>query len=231
MGATHEEILGLADHMDDKDVTRLAKRDYISGRLFGAEVVIVLSRWGKVAASSTATTLIQKFNVKSLVMTGLAGAVDSNLQVGDIVVASSLYQHDLDSRPLFEQFEIPFLERSHIATDPNLSNRLLKATKQFCLKHAPDNLTYSGTIISGDQFIGTEVKRNELIAKCSDAVAVEMEGAAVAQVCYEHGIPFGVIRTISDAANHSSAEHFSDFLKNKAPLYTIEIIREFLQTS
>lgn len=230
MGATHEEIMGLADHIENKKVESLAQRNYICGDLFGSPVVTVLSRWGKVAAASTATTLIQKFNIDFLIMTGLAGALDSSLKIGDVIIAKSLYQHDLDPRPLFNQFEIPFLNQIHIGTDRDLSGHAIRATQNFLKHHKSENSSYLGTIVSGDQFIVNNEQKQGIREKCPDALAIEMEGAAVAQVCYEHSLPFAIIRTISDAADESSEFDFSDFLQNKAPTYTLEIIRELLMS-
>src|SRR5262249_4269300 len=100
MGAMPEEIEGLLGELEDVQVTEAGMRTYHKGNLWGTSVVLVFSRWGKVAAATTATYLIEHFGVSQLIFTGVAGGVDESLRVGDVVVASTLYQHDMDASPL-----------------------------------------------------------------------------------------------------------------------------------
>ena len=109
MGAMPQEVAHLHDAMEDVTTTTIGQRDYHVGRLDGREVVLAFSRWGKVASASTATTMIDRFGADELVFTGVAGAVNRALSVGDIVVADALVQHDLDASPLFAPMEVPLL--------------------------------------------------------------------------------------------------------------------------
>src|SRR5690554_3309469 len=120
----HDEIAGLVQDMGPDAVThQIGQRDYHAGTLYGQRCVVVLARIGKVAAAATAVTLIREFHVQEIVFTGLAGAVSPDVRVGDVVVAESLLQHDMDARPLFGRYEIPLLGRSRFDAAPALSER------------------------------------------------------------------------------------------------------------
>lgn len=243
IAALEDEIAGLVQEMGPGAVTRhIGQRDYHVGTLYGQRCVIVLARVGKVAAAATTVTLIHEFDVQEVIFTGVAGAVASHVQVGDVVVAHTLLQHDLDARPLFAQYEVPLLERSCFDADAVLSQRLYhsicsylqhdamlhidtRTRDQFGL-HAP--AVHRGTIISGDQFVGNGQRIQALRQALPDALCVEMEGAAVAQICYEYNVPFAVLRTISDKADDSASVDFTAFLSNVARHYSAGVLRQFL---
>jgi adenosylhomocysteine nucleosidase len=203
-------------------------------------VIIVFSHWGKVSAAMTATSLITEFGVDSLVFTGVAGGVDPSLRVGDIVVATSLVQHDMDARPLFSHHEIPLLNRTFIETDPNLRQILATACHTYlaCLTtDQTENLRsfgivepriVEGVIASGDKFFASKADLQDLRSQLPEAVCVEMEGAAVAQVCSEYGIPYAVVRTISDSANDAAVVDFVAFIQSIARAYSFGIMQQFL---
>jgi adenosylhomocysteine nucleosidase len=107
MGAMLEEVSSIKEMMIIDKITIIANREYTEGKINDNEVVIVFSRWGKVAAASTTTTLINIFNVNFILFTGVAGAVVDHLNIGDIVIGNGLYQHDMDARPFFDLFQIP----------------------------------------------------------------------------------------------------------------------------
>jgi adenosylhomocysteine nucleosidase len=208
ISAMPEELSAVVDAMHAEQVTELGGRKYYQGRYAGEDVVCVVSRIGKVAAATTATILLERFSPRALVMTGLAGGVDERLGIGDIVIADRLIQHDLDARPLFPQFEVPLLGVTEFPADSVLSDKLATAAEK--LVGAPR--VWRGLIASGDQFFASVEATTALRARVPGALAVEMEGAAVAQVCYEHGVRFGIARVISDTANHGAAGDFSKFL-------------------
>ncbi len=218
ISAMPEELAAVVDAMHADEVVEHGGRRYHRGHYGGEPVVCVISRIGKVAAATTATILLERFAPRALVMTGLAGGLDERLAIGDVVVADRLVQHDLDARPLFPRHEIPLLGISELAADPVLSERLAAAAARFV--PPPDVVAlgitaprvWRGLVASGDQFFGSAEASNALRAMLPAALAVEMEGAAVAQVCYEHGVPFAIARVISDTANHAAAIDFSRFL-------------------
>src|SRR5688572_26729915 len=117
IGAMNEEVAALAQALSVPNARTIAGRKFLSGNLFGQPAVIVESRWGKVAAATTATHLMGTFKVDAIVFTGVAGAVNPALRIGDIVIARDLYQHDLDASPLFAPMEIPNLGVSAIRAD------------------------------------------------------------------------------------------------------------------
>ncbi|MER1968779.1 5'-methylthioadenosine/adenosylhomocysteine nucleosidase [Castellaniella sp. GW247-6E4] len=219
--------------------TRIALRDYTSGTIHGHDCVIVLARIGKVAAATTATALIEHFGVDRLIFTGVAGGVAPGLRIGDVVIADTLVQHDLDARPFFPRHEIPLLDTSHCAADPDLTGRLETAAQAFLdgtiwQRIGPDvrrqfdlvqPRVHRGLIASGDQFIGSATGVRALREALPDALAVEMEGAAVAQVCHEYGIPFAVMRTVSDTADDQAHRDFPAFLGQVASHYAHGILQ------
>ena len=239
ISALHEEQLGLVEALQGPAKLIHGKREYWSGTLWEIDAVCVLSRIGKVAAAMTATTLVEKFGVTHILFTGVAGAGDKTVQVGDIVVAETLVQHDMDASPLFPRFEVPLTGLGHFQPDPQLSMRLSRAAHDFLELDFLDAVSegerqtfrlqkprvHRGLVASGDQFINEKHHVNGLNEALPGLVAVEMEGAAVAQVCYELGVPYAVLRTISDNANENAALDFMRFVKSVAAQYAFHITR------
>jgi adenosylhomocysteine nucleosidase len=239
-----EEIRLLIDDLDLEERRTIANREYLRGRLYGNDVVIAMSRWGKVAAAQTATTLIDRFEVTTMIFTGVAGAANPSVEIGDIVISTELVQHDVDASaiPPMKRFEIPLLGISHFQADPQLAANAVSAAETYVndLLHLDVAAEYlreyqitkprviSGLIGSGDLFIADAVKINELRRVLPELQCIEMEGAAVAQVCYEHSVPFVVIRALSDKADHSALVDFPMFVEHIAAHYSRGIIRGML---
>jgi adenosylhomocysteine nucleosidase len=241
MGAMPEEIDGLLNIMDDIKKSEFGRRNFYSGKINGKPVVVVYSRWGKVAAATTVSALIHKFSINSLLFTGVAGSLDPSLQIGDIVLAKRTLQHDMNGSPLFARYEIPQLDRSWFETDEAMNGNAERSIKaildssrlhkefsseqleRFSIK-APT--FHKGDVISGDQFIAGKAHKQQLVNDHPNVLCVEMEGAAVGQVCFEHGIPYALIRTISDTADDHSPVDFTSFIREIASQYSVEIIRE-----
>ena len=240
MAAMQEEIDTLLKELSaDSEVVDDGRRTYHSGRLWGTPVVIVFSRWGKVAAATTATHLIADFGVEEILFTGVAGAAQPGLKVGDVVVGARLWQHDMDARPLFPRHEIPLLGRSSFAGDESRRGQLLQAATAFLRHDLPKAASeatraafrirspraVAGDIASGDKFFASRADLADLLLRLPTVAAVDMESAAVAQVCHEYGVPFTVVRTISDAADESAAHDFPRFLTQVASVYSHGILR------
>lgn len=240
MGAMHEEINGVVELLTDaKEYTR-GMRTYYSGSLNGIKTVVVFSRWGKVAAATTVANLILEFNITELIFTGVAGAMNEDLNIGDIVIAKRLIQHDMDAQPLMPRFEIPLLGKTYfecaheqLITATKAVNALLQ-TKQLHEVISDEELKAfkitspklaTGDIASGDKFFSNATDKHALLEKLPTVLCVEMEGAAVAQVCYEYGLPFTIIRTISDAADEHSHIDFPMFIKKISSRYSVEVVR------
>lgn len=238
MGAMREEVEAVISLIENCEEQRSGMRVYYTGTINGIKTVLVFSRWGKVAAATTVTTLITGFNITELIFTGVAGAVSSILKTGDIVIAQRLVQHDMDAQPLMPRFEIPLLGKTFFETGIDQLQQARIAVQNFLNNfsnsHHPADFgiitpgLYTGTIASGDQFFASVSQREQLLAALPDTLCVEMEGAAVAQVCYEHDIPFSVIRFISDDAGDSSPVDFPVFLEKIAGKYALGVVKEFL---
>lgn len=238
ISAMQEEIQALLNVLENVSTTKKGMREYYSGTLFGKKVVLVFSRWGKVASAATTTQLINDYTIDEIIFTGVAGGIKDELNIGDIVIGKHLYQHDLDARPFYNQFEIPILKNKYIATKD--STTLLKATKQFINTYSefiskteakafeisiPKAIL--GDIASGDQFISSLEKIKVLNELLPTTTCVEMEGASVAQVCFEYSIPFSIIRIISDKANDNATIDFSRFANSIASNYALGILKNY----
>lgn len=220
---------------------RYANRVYNEGSWLGHEIVLVFSRWGKVAAAITATHLIAEFKVDAIVFTGVAGACYPEIQIGDIVVANSLIQHDMDATPFFPRYEIPFVGLSSFQMNEQWKNHTYSAANSF-LKNSFHSLpksdldffgisaprVHEGLVATGDKFFASAADLTELLSRLPQALCVEMEGGAVAQVCHEYEVPCAVIRTISDSGNEASPMHFPKFFSSISSQYSLGILKELL---
>jgi adenosylhomocysteine nucleosidase len=234
LSALAEEQAGLIEAMDNTRREQRGMRSYTCGTLWGQPTVCVLARLGKVAAATTVTTLIERYGVTHLLFTGVAGAVGAGLKPGDVVIADTLVQHDMDASPLFPRFEIPLLGRALFSADAVLSERLAAAAGEF-LQTGPEHSQQKGRpqlrrglVASGDEFVHSGQRVAALRAAFADLQAVEMEGAAVAQVCHEYGLPFAVLRTISDSADETAPQDFMHFVRDVAAPYSFGIVRRLL---
>lgn len=228
----------LFELMEDRKVFQKGMRSYFKGKLFGIETVLVASRIGKVAAAATAVNLILEYNVDFIIFTGVAGALDPVLKIGDVVVANALMQHDVDARPFCAQYEIPLLKMSACVPDPLLEKIAVQASQQFVQKDIfkviPQDIlrefsigepkVYQGLVITGDQVITKECQKKQLRQNLPEALCVEMEGASVGQVCYEYGTPFAVIRVISDYATQQELDIIK-FIREVSGFYSVAIIK------
>ena len=236
-----EEIDALLPRIQEQRVYDRAGRRFIHGSVHGVAVVVVFSRWGKVAAASTATELIVAHGVDRLVFSGVAGSLKEEVMVGDVVVAKSLIQHDLDASPFFPPRVIPLLGVDSVPTDQVLSTGLVRAAETF-MKEEADRVwrqitrrplragrVHRGDVATGDQVIATAETRQAIAGKVPSALCVEMEGAAAGQVCFEHGVPFACVRTISDSADEGVEASVGPFLSGVASAYTAGIVGRWLQ--
>jgi len=237
----HEALGALLALMPDERRVRIAGRDFWVGHLHGQPVVAVLSRIGKVAAAVTATMLLERFAVRAIVFTGVAGGLAPGVKVGDVVVATELLQHDLDASPIFPKYEVPLMGLSRFTADAAIGDALAavaeatlrnpvalvgqEAVDEFGL-HAPK--VHRGLLVSGDRFVSTAAESDALRISLPDALAVEMEGAAVAQACHDYGVPFAAMRTISDRADDEAHGDFARFVAEVASRYSLALVDAWL---
>jgi len=239
LSALPEEQYGLVALLEQAQPPQPhAGRHFVCGRLAGRPVVLALCGIGKVVAATTATVLIERFGVRQLLFTGVAGGLAPGVRVGDVVVADGFIQHDMDASPLFPRHEVPLYATARFASDPLLSHRLLLAARtaladgenlcdpadvaRFGLHHVA---IHHGLVISGDRFVSALAEAAELRAALPLALAVDMESAAVAQVCHDYGVPFAAVRTVSDRADESAHVDFPAFVEAVASRYAQAIIR------
>lgn len=238
LSALSQEQHGLIDLLQQPRKVSHAGREFWQGDLHGQPVVLALSRIGKVAAATTATALIERFGVRCIVFTGVAGGLAAGVNVGDVVVAAAFLQHDLDVSPLFPRYEVPLYGKTRFASDAGLSSLLFTASRAALAQPGlaahgfAGARVHQGLMASGDRFVSgadeSRQLRDLLAAAGHEVLAVEMEGAAVAQVCLDYGLPFAAVRTISDRADDSAHVDFPRFMDEVASPYALAIVERFL---
>jgi adenosylhomocysteine nucleosidase len=242
MSALQEELAAVLQALPNKRCVHRAGRDFWLGQWHGFEVVAVLSRIGKVAAATTATVLIEHFGAQTILFTGVAGGLHASLRIGDVVIGRSFVQHDMDASPLFPALQVPLYGRAEFEADVFWSDTLEDAARHV-LQHAQAHLgasavlgfglqdarVHSGLIASGDRFVSTAAESTQLRTRLPQALAVEMEGAAVAQVCFDCQTPFAAVRTISDRADDHAHVDFPRFVQEVASPYSLAVVETALQ--
>lgn len=225
VSAMHEELAAVLALMPDEQMVVAGGREYWRGHLHGNEVIAVLSRIGKVSAATTATALVERFGVRRIVFTGVAGGLAAGVNVGDVVIADAFLQHDLDVSPLFPRHEVPLYGTDRFATDASLSAQLAQAVRTAL----PDVRVHRGLVVSGDRFVSTSAESAVLRKQLPDALAVEMEGAAIAQVCRDYGVAYAAVRTISDRADDAAHGDFTTFVQQVASRHSAAIVAALLE--
>jgi len=242
VSAMHEELAAVLARMPDEHKTTVAGRDFWLGHWHGHDVVAVLSRIGKVAAATTATALIERFGVTRMVFTGVAGGLAPHVHVGDVVVAREFIQHDLDASPLFPRHQVPLTGMTRFPADAALSDALAAAAP-LALQDMRASLppaewlnldlanaqVLQGLIASGDRFVSQTLESQALQRQLPEALAVEMECAAMAQVCHDYGVPLAAVRTISDRADDAAHVDFPRFIQSIASRYSVAVLDRLLR--
>ena len=212
IGAMDEEVATLKDALTDKKTTVIGGVEYCTGKLEGKDVVIVRCGVGKVNAGICTEHLINDFHADRVINTGVAGSLDADIDIGDIVVSTDVVQHDFDVTPLgFEPGELYDLQMVGIPADEKLRRNAVNAVTEA----APDVHVFEGRVLTGDQFIASKEKKNSLIENFG-GMCCEMEGGAIAQVCCQNSVPFVIIRAISDKADDSEEVSYNIFMEDAA---------------
>lgn len=216
--AMEEELAPLKKIIKLDESRRKARMEFFRGTINDLSVVMVVSGIGKVNAAVCAQILVDDFSVSHLINVGVAGGVKADIVPMDVVIATSLIQHDMDVTAFgLKRGEIPRFEDSTFKADESLTALAVLASEKNS-----HYTTHTGIIVSGDQFISSRDKIIDL-SEIFDAAACEMEGAAVAQVAYLNHVPFSVIRAISDNANTGASMDYEKF-KDLAVENTVSII-------
>jgi adenosylhomocysteine/aminodeoxyfutalosine nucleosidase len=222
MCAMREELEPILGYLNLKKTIDYANNKFYLATFKNLNLVLAYSKIGKVNAALTAAILIEKFNAKKLLFSGVAGAIDKDLKIGDLIIATKTCQHDIDLTVF--GYEPGFIPESKVffECDETLNNIAKKVAKKLNIK------LKEGIIASGDQFIHSKEKK-EWIAKTFKASAIEMEGGAVGCVCDNEKVPFFMLRAISDSAEEGAGVDFDEFLEESSKVsakFLIEMLKE-----
>mgnify|MGYP002764358160 FL=1 len=222
IGAMEVEVQALKDLMDNAELKEISSVVFYRGKINGIDTVVAVAGVGKVNAAVCAQTMILEYSPDYIINTGVAGGLSEELKIGDAAVADKVAEHDMDTSPLGDELGfITGINKVYMQCDEYISGLMYDAAKSVDGINA-----VRGTIASGDQFIASEEQRR-FIKKNFNAVAAEMEGAAIGHVCTMNNVKFGVLRAISDGANSDSTIDFPTFTK-MAVKNTVEIIVKML---
>lgn len=220
IGAMKDEVQALKDSMQMEEVKEIASMTFCKGSLCGKETVVVQSGIGKVNAALCTQILADIFEVDTVINTGIAGSLDADIDIGDMVISTDAVQHDVDATIFGDPLgQVPNMDTFSFPADEELIAKAVEANQ----KANPDIRTFTGRIVSGDQFISdNEVK--ERLVKEFDAKCTEMEGAAIAHAAYLNKLSCVIIRAISDKADNSATMDYPEF-EQKAIAHSVRLIK------
>ena len=209
IGAMEEEVAELKKDMQIEETVEMAGMVFCRGTLGGKDVVIVRSGIGKVNAGICAQILVSQFGADTLINTGIAGSLDAQIDIGDMVISTDALHHDMDATVFGDPAgQIPRMDTFSFPADEKLVKMAVEVNKEV----NPDIQTFTGRVLSGDQFISGKEKK-EYLVKTFDGKCAEMEGAAMAQTAYLNKVSYVIIRAISDKADNSATMDYPEFVK------------------
>ena len=224
IGAMDEEVSKIKEQMTDVEIKNIASMEFNRGKMSGRDVVVVRSGIGKVNAAVCTQILADVYGVDAVINTGIAGSLNATIDIGDIVLSKDALQHDMDATGFgYKPGVIPRMKQSTFAAD----EKLLSLAKDCNERVNPDIKTFVGRVVSGDQFISDRETKNRIL-ETFQGDCTEMEGAAIAQAAYLNGIPFLVIRAISDKADDSATEDYPSF-ERKAIAHSVALVTEIVK--
>ena len=207
IGAMDEEVAKIKEQMEDVETKQIASMEFLKGTVKGHPVVVVRSGIGKVNAAMCTQILADIYHVDAVINTGIAGSLNADINIGDIVLSTDALEHDMDAVAFgYPVGQIPRMDTLSFKAD----EQLRKTAKEICEKVNPDVTVFEGRVVSGDQFISDKQKKEWLIENFA-GYCTEMEGAAIAHAAYLHDIPFLIIRAISDKADDSASVDYPAF--------------------
>lgn len=224
IGAMDQEVSILKEKMEVKKIDKRASMEFYVGILNGKEVVIVKCGVGKVNAAVCTQILADCYQVEAVINTGVAGSLRAEINIGDIVVSTDALQHDMDAQAFgYEPGQIPRVDTLSFKADENM----ISFAKECCKKVNPEIGVFTGRVVSGDQFISDKEKKKWLTDTFA-GYCTEMEGAAIAQVCYFNHIPFLIVRAISDKADDSASMDYPTF-EAQAIRHSVNLMTEMIR--
>lgn len=223
IGAMEEEVAALKEAMDIAETKEYASMVFCRGTMGGKDIVVVRSGIGKVNAAVCTQILVDRFKVDRLINTGIAGSLDAQIDIGDIVISTEAVQHDMDATIFGDPVgQVPRMDVLAFPADRILVEKAKEANR----KVNPDIHTFTGRIASGDQFIASgEVKAK--IVENFHALCTEMEGAAIAHAAYLNKVSCVIIRAISDKADNSAVMDYPEF-ERRAIAHNVRLVKELI---
>lgn len=207
IGAMDEEVAKLKEQMNNVKVMSKAAMDFYEGALNGRDVVVVRSGIGKVNAAICTQILVDEYAVDAVINTGIAGSLNAQINIGDIVLSTDTLEHDMDAVTFgYPLGQIPRMDTLSFRADEELR----RLAKQVCQEVVPEVSVFEGRVVSGDQFVSDQ-KKKEWLVENFNGYCTEMEGAAIAHAAYLNKVPFLIIRAISDKADDSASMDYPTF--------------------
>lgn len=224
IGAMEVEVETLKQHMEEMKTVKKASMEFCCGKLNGKEAVVVRSGIGKVNAAVCTQILADDFQVEAVINTGVAGSLKAEINIGDIVVSTDALHHDMDAREFgYPRGQIPQMDVFSFEADANLRRTAAEA----CKRVNPEIQVFEGRVVSGDQFVAAKKVKEDIAAEFGGC-CTEMEGAAIAQAAWLNGIPFVILRAISDKADDSASMDYPAF-EREAAQHCVRLVEEMLK--
>lgn len=224
IGAMEEEVAILKQNMQVEEVKEIASMTFCKGTLKGQDVVIVRSGIGKVNAAICAQILVDYFNVDSLINTGIAGSLNAQIDIGDMVISTDAVHHDMDASIFGDPVgQVPRMDTFSFPAD----KKLVQLAKEANEEVNPDIHTFVGRVVSGDQFVSDGTVKDRIVT-LFDAMCTEMEGAAIAHAAYLNKVSYVIIRAISDKADNSATMDYPTFEK-QAIAHSVKLVERLLE--
>lgn len=221
IGAMDEEVAKIKEQMQDVKIRTKASMEFYEGRVSGHSVVVVRSGIGKVNAAICTQILVDEYQVRAIINTGIAGSLNADINIGDIVLSTDALEHDMDAVAFgYPVGQIPRMDTLSFEAD----SKLRRLAKEACEEVNPDVTVFEGRVVSGDQFVSDKAKKEWLVKQFA-GYCTEMEGAAIAHAASLNQIPFLIIRAISDKADDSASVDYPAF-EAKAIEHSVKLLLE-----
>ena len=224
IGAMEDEIAGICAALSDQEVKEYAGRNVVEGSYHGTRAVVVQAGIGKVNAALCAQMIIDRYNPSAIINTGIAGSLNKEIRIGDLVLSTDAVEHDMDATTFGDApGQIPQMDVFSFVAD----EKLRALAKEAAASVLPDIRCHEGRVLTGDQFISSQ-KKKDWLTETFSGYCCEMEGAAIAHVCHINSVPFLIVRAISDSADNSAHMDYPAFeqlaIANSVKL-SLELIR------
>jgi adenosylhomocysteine nucleosidase len=225
IGAMAQEVEQLKNEMTEPQIEKVARMEFYKGKIGGKDVVVVQSGIGKVNAGMCVQILVDRYGVDGIVNTGIAGSLQAKIDIGDLVLSTDAVQHDMEATKFgYPVGQIPQMDVFSFQAD----EKLRELAKKCCAEVNSDIAVHEGRVLTGDQFISDKEKKDWLLETFA-GYCTEMEGAAIAQAAYLNGVPFLIVRAISDKADDSASMDYAEF-ERQAIIHSVNLTRALISS-